>query len=236
MAEWGRTGTDERTRIDHLIHGGGLNGAIVLSSAVPSPARDTLFAAPIELVKPVLLSPQGELPAGTLIPVFRWDPVPGASYYRIVVDDLTTGNHGVLQASVTSTTWTATAALQQGQRYSWSVEGFDDTGNGSIAVPGMAFTLAPLGVPILVSPDGPLPGAMTIPTFRWTAVPGADHYEVQVDNSSTQRAALTNTDAAQTAWMPVSPLLRGTYRWRVRAIAPNGAAAAWSGYLVFRIP
>jgi Ca2+-binding RTX toxin-like protein len=34
-AEWSRTGTDDHTRIDHLLHGGGLNGATVLAQAVP---------------------------------------------------------------------------------------------------------------------------------------------------------------------------------------------------------
>src|SRR5262249_55851837 len=75
-AEWSGGGPDDAARIDHLLHGGGLNGTTVLSDAVlaPRPAHNTLLATPLELARPILAGPSGVQPVTATAPTFRWYP------------------------------------------------------------------------------------------------------------------------------------------------------------------
>src|SRR2546423_1477109 len=79
-----------------------------------------------------------------------------------------------------------------------------------------------------LSPSGLIANAT--PTFRWNTLAGADHYEVWVDDQTTQTsAALRNEAALGTSWTPPAALQPGdTYRWWVRAIdATNTFASDW---------
>ena len=73
----------------------------------------------------------------------------------------------------------------------------------------------------------------TLPAFSWDAVPGAERYEWQIAadpafNSTVLGANLDrfftkNLHATMTKVVP-----NGTYWWRVRAVAPDGAVSPWS--------
>jgi hypothetical protein len=239
LAEWARPGIDDRTRINDLVHGGGLNGNVVLSGAVPAPRapHNTLLASPIVVLQPALLTPMALLPASTMAPAFRWGPVANADHYRLTVDDLTAGKLGVLAVDVTGTAYTPQAPLTPGHRYRWSVRAYDALGNGSLPSKAVGFTMAALGAPTPVSPGGLLPSSMTVPTFYWSPVVGADHYEVLVDDIGANRpGVLHETQLAGAAWTPSTPLLPGhRYRWRIHAIGATGIAGPWSRYGAFAI-
>lgn len=76
------------------------------------------------------------------------------------------------------------------------------------------------GVVLVTPPDGYSTSANVI-TFRWEAVPNANHYRFQLATPDFINPVLVLTDTLTTAAsfeMPVSP---GNYRWRVRAENPN---------------
>jgi hypothetical protein len=233
MAEWSSAGSKDATRIDHLLHGGRLNGTIILSNAVIAKfGRNTLLATALELAKPAPTGPKGALPAPATMPSFSWSAVTGADHYRIRVDDLTTGMRDVpIILNVAGTTWFPPAPLVQGHRYRWWVQGFDNLGNGSLKSAALSFRIAALAKPKLAWPQGANAGVM--PTFWWAAVVGADHYQIVVENVTTGRPALVATSAnvPDTNWMPSVVLSAGErYRWRVRALGPTGSTGSWSDW------
>ena len=60
---------DHRDPVLHLLHGGGLNGATVLSGAVVARfAHNTILATPLELAKPTLTGPRGLQPVTATAP------------------------------------------------------------------------------------------------------------------------------------------------------------------------
>jgi tripartite motif-containing protein 71 len=81
----------------------------------------------------------------------------------------------------------------------------------------------------LPAPDDlePTPGARPSVgdiAFRWTAVAGADHYELQVDDRTVRSNATSTT---------LSDLQAGTHDWRVRAVGTS--AGEWSAKTWFRV-
>jgi len=111
------------------------------------------------------------------------------------------------------------------------------------SVPFVALALAaslaaPVASAALTTPPvvGPASGTVVerLPAFGWDAVRGAERYEWQIAadagfNSpvlglSHDRFFTKNTRATMAKVVP-----NGTYWWRVRAVAPDGAVSPWSG-------
>jgi hypothetical protein len=238
VREWSAPGMKDAVRIDHLLHGGGANGSVVLpgAGAVRS-AHNTLLATPLELAKPVLAGPSGTLPVTAIMPPFSWNPVTRADRYQIHLDDLARGQPVFLvNLDVVGTTWTPTTPLLQGHSYRWWVQACDSLGNLSLMSSALAFHIAPLAKPTLTGPKGPNAGAT--PTFAWGAVLGADHYQIILENVITSRPALVATDAnvSTTNWAPPFALTAGVkYRWRLRALGPGGSVGEWSEFAAFSV-
>src|SRR5262245_44882787 len=93
-----------------------------------------------------------------------------------------------------------------------------------------------LSAVVAIAPSGLIANAS--PTFRWNALAGADHYEVWVDDQTTQTSAIIRNEGVfDTSWTPTAALTPGdTYRWWVRGIDPtNTFASDWSSPLDFTI-
>jgi len=85
------------------------------------------------------------------------------------------------------------------------------------------------------TPTAPANGAVLqfLPTFAWTAVKGADKYEVQVSADASMDAPVLgagkddfvtrNTRATLQETVP-----NGTYYWRVRAVGGDGSVSPWT--------
>jgi hypothetical protein len=88
---------------------------------------------------------------------------------------------------------------------------------------------APTGAPALIGPSGSITSAT--PTFTWTAVAGADHYDIWINDLTTgQSQALGNSHVTGTSWTPGSGMVQGhSYRWWGEALSSSGEAGAWSG-------
>jgi hypothetical protein len=81
-----------------------------------------------------------------------------------------------------------------------------------IAAPSYATLAAP-------KPSSPGSGVTVdnAPTFVWSAVSGADHYDVQVSGTSGFTSIVTSGSTKNTRFAVTTALQSGTYYWRVRA-------------------
>ncbi|HWY85599.1 MAG TPA: hypothetical protein VNX28_02690 [Gemmataceae bacterium] len=93
-----------------------------------------------------------------------------------------------------------------------------------------------LATPTPMGPSGSVASAE--PTFTWSAVTGADSYDVWVDDqTSNQSQVLRNQAVVGTSWTDTTPLNVGdTYSWYVRAIdSADAVVGFWSNTLSFTI-
>jgi predicted phage tail protein len=113
--------------------------------------------------------------------------------------------------------------------YYWRVEVY--MGEVWVAMPvwKLTITATPPMPPVLVSP---VTGIITntLPLLTWNAAPGADRYEVQVDNDpyfkTPDAGGVTETDALTFA---VTTLPKdGKYYWRVRSVNNLGVPGSWT--------
>jgi hypothetical protein len=64
------------------------------------------------------------------------------------------------------------------------------------------------------------------PTFSWSVSPGATRYEMQIRTLNTPIAPVITIPT--TNYIPSTPLLHGTYYWRIRALNAANIASPWS--------
>jgi hypothetical protein len=188
------------------------------------------------LAWPVLAGPIGATTND--LPTLTWNAVAGADHYRVSVSDLTTGQAAVLQNQfVPGTSWTLTTSLRPGHTYRWWVQAVDGTSTATSpwSTP-LDFTVSPLSAPTPLGPSATV--ASALPAFSWTAVAGADHYDIWIDDLTTgQIAVQRNRNVAGTTWTTTTALTPGdSYRWWVKGIdSTNTAVGPWSRFLDFTV-
>ncbi len=188
--------------------------------------------APLAAVAPVT-------PTGTIFsaqPSFTWNPVAGADFYDVWVDDVSSGKSQALRnASAAGTSWTPLVALTPGDKYQWWVRALSNNGNAGPWNAATQFTFALLGSTTLIGPSTPNIGVL--PTFTWNAVAGASYYDLWVDDQTTGKSQiLRNTHVAANSFTAVSSLPAGrTYRWWVQAYNNTGDYSLWSNSLTFSV-
>jgi trimeric autotransporter adhesin len=95
-----------------------------------------------------------------------------------------------------------------------------------------------LSAPSLQSPanDARFTIGQTI-NFDWSDVSGAARYDIQIDDSSSFTVPLTHSAApsASAYAFATAGMQRMTLRWRVRAVAADGAVGAWSSTRRFEL-
>lgn len=185
----------------------GVSGSVVSPYSEPRSYRVEWPA------KPVLTSPA--VGATVTDVVFQWTPVAGAATYEIEVSPSEDFNSVTLREIVKGTRFSPKVTLQNAS-YFWRVRARDAKSTPNLggwsslieAAPGSyvpaQFTRAWNDRPTLLSPA---PGDFNVsrPTFRWTPVPYASHYELQVGTDSnfspgTYKSCFTN----QTSFTPYS--------------------------------
>jgi hypothetical protein len=181
---------------------------------------------------PTPLSPTGT--DNGKMPTFSWTGVAGADHYDLWVNDLTTADSPVLrEADVTGTSFTFGQELAPGHSYRFWVRTLDATGYASAWSTALDFAVAPVGVPVL---NGPSASASATPTFTWSAVAGADHYAIWVDDLSTGKSqVLWDPKVTNTSWTGYPLHVDATYRWWVRTFDAAGYASAWSAAQDFSV-
>jgi hypothetical protein len=191
------------------------------------------------LAVPVPVGPSG---SSLTMPTFLWNPVNGVDHYDLWVNDLTTGQSPVLRNQdfngvllLPFEWYTFGQPLTAGHSYRFWVRDVDSYGNASAWSNPMDFPVFALPAPAVNDPS--FAGNSTTPTLSWSAVTGAMHYEVWVDNVTAGLSqVLWNANVADTTWTPKASLHRGdTYRIWVRAFDSAGNASAWSAAKDFSI-
>ena len=88
--------------------------------------------------------------------------------------------------------------------------------------------------PVLIAPvDGSTVRSAT-PAFAWSAVQGAEEYQIQVDDDVDFSGPEVDETTSGTVYSPLAELRDGTYTWRVRALA-GGEEGNWSESWAFSL-
>ncbi len=203
---------------------------------------------------PVLLSPPAgqkidffdfPMPGDVSVRGFTWKPVPGAGGYRFQIASSETGFHSpLINIETAATTYQPENKLENGDYYWRVIPLFAETGDRlGTASEVRAFTLAfgkndgssstpgEAQIPVLISPENNSQPTFT-PTFRWTAVRGAEKYELQYTSDPTCDFGVAGATVTRTtpnsAYTPTETLPNDKeYCWHVRAWAGK-SVSDWS--------
>jgi hypothetical protein len=191
---------------------------------------------------PTLTGPTGTVTpsAGYDMPTFTWSSAAGADHYYLYVVDNTTHIPVINNPNVgngTSFTPGAAQALTPGDNFTWYVIAFSTNSQAYSFVPsGQTFTLTQFTPSTLTSPGGTINSVF--PTFIWTGVTGANHYDIVVLDTTTPMftIAVRNQNATGTSWTTGTALLSGHhYIWYVGAVSTNGSDEIFGNGLSFAI-
>lgn len=182
---------------------------------------------------PTPVSPQGSIT--NTKPTFRWNPVPGARHYKLVVFNNTTQTY-VVTKTISTSTFTLRKPLNPTHTYKWRVRALNAAGSGAYS-PWTNFDYrVAQQLPATPTPVGPQ-GQITdpTPTFQWEAVPGATQYRLVVYDLTARTYVLSQRPSSTTftSTHPLDPT--HTYRWRVRALNAAGAST-YSRWRTFMYP
>lgn len=173
-------------------------------------------------------------------PKFIWSKVADQTKYRII---LYTANNQVLLNKVitapvcTSTTCSYTPSPALGLvngTYKWKVQSY----NGAWGVYSALKYFKKVNPPTPISPTGKI--TVKNPVFKWTVIPGAAKYTLEIRKSTgtlvkslVLTKAQSNCGTTNCSYTPVPSLNLGigSYKWRVKAY--NGYFGPFSSYLAF---
>ncbi|MBN1241244.1 MAG: FecR domain-containing protein [Spirochaetales bacterium] len=208
-----------------------------------------------EVIEP-LAAPLPRMPgSGETVPLpesrsltLSWDPVAGAVSYRVTVRSADGGSGALERASGGTSLEIRGASLETGE-YHWRVvaEGRDPEGNPRFGPPASATFSVSRGEPLAVpAPLRPAPGAVADLSrassldISWTAVAGANRYELELRDSRGRLVARRETSGSAWSFLDLARLDKGRYTVSVAAsyVAADGVRersgppASWTFTLV----
>lgn len=170
-------------------------------------------------------------------PEISWQPLSGAAKYDIWINNMTTGQAQVIRdVNVSGTSFIPAAPLDYGTYHIW-VRGVNAAG-----LPGPW----PGRLQLIIVPP-PVSGAVEFttnsgtttdqtPRISWSSVPGADHYDIWIDNVTTgQQQVIRDVNVSGTSFTVSAPLSYGTWHIWARGINAIGASGPWSARLQLEI-
>jgi hypothetical protein len=167
--------------------------------------------------------------------VLRWETVPNAYKYRVVIATDPSLAHSALGDRTPSVETSGTAfalpgALAPG-RYYWAVTPLDAEKHSGRQSALSAFDWSwPTSTTPRVADLNDTPGVFD-PQLSWDAVPGAAQYQVEINPSQDFAAGsrvCCDEVATGTSLSPLRLLPNNTYYWRVRAMDMDGNAGIWN--------
>lgn len=187
---------------------------------------------------PVQLTPENYV-ATPFVPRFQWQAVEGAKSYQIQVST----DSGFNPTSTTlyntaNTDFTPNTNLSNDKEYYWRVKAIDQNENETSWSTIRAFRTQWNFAPKLLTPRNNQI-QLSYPFFSWVPVPGAEQYQIQIDDNNQFIGGLIEdvkiynvSTYTQPDWTDV-PLGKDGY-WRVRAIDASGNYTPWSETWAFR--
>ncbi len=165
-------------------------------------------------------------------PLFSWSAVTGAAKYKL---QIYTSPGGWSTPTYTATTLTnynqPNNKLSNGTFY-WRVVPVDVGGRDGTPSDERSFSASYNPIPTLLEPINNATPTFT-PSFRWTAVRGAQYYRLQYTTDSTFGSGITQIDTRNTAYTPTGALPNDVnYYWRVRVYSGN-SISDWSPVYTF---
>jgi len=208
------------------------------------------------VIAPSLRSPGAGAKSVGVRPVFQWSAIAGADSYELLVSPSTSFTNPVITKlgnyALPANAWQSDIELDYDSTYYWKVRASGSDGyNAWSAVSAFttesspALELSPILEPLvsqstapeLYSPGAGVNGVPLKPIFQWSAIVGADSYEllVSTDASFTNPIIIKTGDYAlpANAWQSDINLdYNSTYYWKVRASGSDGYNA-WSAVSAF---
>ena len=185
---------------------------------------------------PQLLAPEHQIDA-TFLPRFSWTAVEAARQYRLEISTQPDFGSSLTAYVTDHTDYTPERTLANDQDYYWRVRAADARGaNGPWSEVRRfrmkwnfeARLLAPLNNAVRTS----------YPFFSWAPIPGAERYEIQIDESTSFAAPIASEKIynalsyAHPRWENVT--VDGDYFWRLRAVDAQNNVTPWSDLRSFR--
>ena len=167
----------------------------------------------------------------------------GAAQYRFQVATTVNGfDSPIINTTTIASSHQPTSKLPAGTYY-WRVVPMDPgTSPPHDGTPSevRTFTVGYPDVPVQLSPANQSDPTLDFtPTFRWTAVRGANRYQLEYSTDPQLNNEVVRVAVRNTAWTPVEPLRNDVnYYWRVKAelgmFGSNPISTAWSPIWTFR--
>ncbi len=169
-------------------------------------------------------------------PSFTWETVPGAAKYKLEIDDEETFTTLIYsQDNIPTTSHQPLTKLANGLYY-WRVIPFDIAGVRGAESEIRSFTMA-YGIALADRPQqlAPANGSEPLftPTFEWTALAGAQYYQLQYSTDETFQSGVTTVDTRSTTHSIAQVANDVNIYWRVRARS-NATYTEWSTTWVFQ--
>jgi hypothetical protein len=203
--------------------------AIGASSQVSNWTASVTFSV-VTTVTPTIISPAGQTDDRT--PTFGWTAGSSAVRFDLWVDNLSTGQSQVIrEQTLTSNTFTPLTDLPYGAYRVW-VRAFNAQGVASEWSAFKDVRIVQVVTPTFVTQSGPT--IDQTPTFTWSAISNAHHYDLWIDSGSMSQY-IRQQQLPTAAFTPTTPLPAGGYTAWVRAIDANGVASAWSAAITVRV-
>jgi hypothetical protein len=182
--------------------------------------------------QPTLLNPgSGDEIAFYDSPTFSWTPVTGAAEYKFQVYATPGGWATTVHSAITlATTYQPKDKLANGTYY-WRVIPVDAGGHDGTPSDERpfvaAYNLKTELIPTLLSPLNASTPTFT-PTFSWTAVRGAEYYQLQYSTDPSFSANVTSVTTRNTSHTPTTTLPNDVnYYWRVRVYS-GASISQWT--------
>ncbi len=187
------------------------------------------------LAAPVLKFPANAGQNRSVVPVFRWGDVAGATFYQVQISHDSAFASPVFDSTTSSSVDSlALDTLASNTTFYWHVRGGSNNngwGNYSATWTFSTSSLPP-GAPVLISPPG---SALVSPLdlkLSWEREAGADEYRIQLSTDSTfGTLSFIDSTIAPDSLTVDSLDTSTTYFWRIKS---GSTSAGWGAFSSFR--